>query len=211
MRYAFLSTQKTRLDVETEPPRSTYPRPHSEPLTEQDSQSLMLWFLASSRPQTENLVTAKGCSTHTFYKQIQGARHPLKPNPDPVEIQTPKLLSFHTTTLPPTGEEGKGIAQYLKHIHFLSLQNLFINLPCYFINSLWILFYWARLWSETTWGGQKLKWLKMLLIGLLCCFPVSLQQSTSEYSSKRTENRISKSHLHLHVHNSQGNSPNVHQ
>ena len=139
--------------METEPPRSTSPRPHGEHLTEQESQTLKPWFLASSRPQTENLVTAKGCSTHTFYKQIQGARHPLKPNPHPVEIQTPKLLSFHTTTLPPTGEEGKGIAQYLKHIYFLSLQNLFISLPCYFINSLWILFYRARLWSEMTWAG----------------------------------------------------------
>ena len=54
---------------------------------------------------SENLVTAKECSTHTFYKQIQGASHCLKPSSGPIEIQTPKLLSFHRS---PTGQAWGG-------------------------------------------------------------------------------------------------------
>ena len=57
---------------------------------------------------SENLVKAKECSTHTFYKQIQGDSHPLKPSSGPIEVQTPKLLSFHRITTGQAWEGGQG-------------------------------------------------------------------------------------------------------
>lgn len=82
-------------------------RPQSEHCTKEDSQALQQKFSATSGP--ENVVTAKDCSMHLFYKQINRARH-CSPSPKSVVPLCTQLYC-----LPPdkAGAEGKGMAQYL--------------------------------------------------------------------------------------------------
>lgn len=137
---------------------------------------------------------AKARRLHAHISQIQG--------PGPARRLAQSLQKSSTRTffafspqlshlpLHEPGEGGKEIPQDLKLL-FLSLSNPYTYLPCFYINSLWILFYWApAFWSETTCRKWKLKWFQNLLLSLQGCFP--LPQSHFEYLTERTENRISK-------------------